>query len=139
MQTFPHNVQPEIFYHKFVDDDTLPKNVKQKLMDVFDKYKQLNDEDKKKFHKGAIDAVTKALRKVPDKTILPSWLVLWKPYIPFIFVTSCVMLLLVISRGVFRYMWEREQRHKEKKKLRKELKQQKKAEAKLRKAKKKKQ
>lgn len=94
MQTFPHNVEPEIFYHKFEDDNTLPKNVEQKLVNVYDKYKQLNDEDKKKFHKGAIDALTKALRKVPDKAILPSWLVLWKPYIPFIFVTSCVMLLL---------------------------------------------
>ncbi|EFN73965.1 hypothetical protein EAG_05209 [Camponotus floridanus] len=118
-------------------DDTIRENVQKKLLNLINKYKELNDEDKEKFQKQAVDTLTKTLQKVPEtipqKAISPSWLVLCQAYFPFILATSCVTFLLVMGvRGVYRCIWKQKQRYIQKKKLK-----QQKAEAKLQSAKKK--
>ncbi|EFN87589.1 uncharacterized protein LOC105192650 [Harpegnathos saltator] len=106
----------------FVDptgqNEPLPEDVKEKLSQIFEKYEQLTDEEKQDFQKGAFDVLTKSTRKLTGDSMLPTWLVPYQSYMLFIFAVVIVALLLVlVTRKLYKGMKERENRKEAKRRL----------------------
>lgn len=76
------------------NNNVLAEDVQEKLSSILEKYKQLSDEEKEEFQKGAFDVLLKNLNKLPRSTLLPMWLAPYQPYILFILAISLVVLLL---------------------------------------------
>jgi len=75
--------------------DELPDDVQKKLADIVEKYRQLSDEDKEEFKKGAFNVLKKqTLAKLSGSWILPTWLAPYESYILFLFAVTIVFLLL---------------------------------------------
>ncbi|XP_029172559.1 uncharacterized protein LOC114941670 [Nylanderia fulva] len=100
------------------NSDAIPEEVQGKLSKIFEKYEQLSDEEKKEFQQGAFDVLTKTLRKLRGNSILPTWLAPYQSYILFTFAVSVIgFLLVIIARRLYSRTWEREERQKEKRRL----------------------
>jgi hypothetical protein len=75
--------------------DELPDDVQKKLANIIEKYRQLSDEDKEEFRKGAFNVLKKqTLAKLSSSSILPTWLVPYESYILFLLAVTIVILLL---------------------------------------------
>ncbi|XP_032672152.1 uncharacterized protein LOC116844566 [Odontomachus brunneus] len=106
------------FMDTLEENEGLSEDVKEKLSSMFEKYQQLSDEEKEKFHKGAYDVLTKSVNELTNNSILPTWLVPYQSYILFIFAMSIVAFLLVIVvRKLYSSTKERENRKEAKRRL----------------------
>lgn len=72
----------------------LPEDVQKKLLNVFEKYQELTDEEKQDFQKGAMDVLLKSMNKSKISSILPIWLAPYQSYILFMFAVTIVAFLL---------------------------------------------
>ncbi|XP_070169169.1 uncharacterized protein [Polyergus mexicanus] len=103
------------------NDSIIPEDVQEKLSRLLERYQLLSDEDKEQFQKGAVDVLSKTLRKLSGNSILSTWLAPYESYILFIFAVSFVAIPLVMGvRQLYRRTREREQSQTEKKKLKKQ-------------------
>lgn len=82
------------FVNTLGENEELSEDVKKKLSSIFEKYQQMSDEEKEEFHKGAYDVLAKSVRELSNNSILPTWLVPYQSYIPFISAMSIVAFLL---------------------------------------------
>jgi len=75
--------------------DELSDDIQKKLANIIEKYRQLSDEDKEEFKKGAFDVLTKqTLAKLSSNSILPTWLAPYESYALFLLAVTIVILLL---------------------------------------------
>ncbi|KAL6423385.1 hypothetical protein ACFW04_010171 [Cataglyphis niger] len=103
------------------NDSIIPEDVQEKLSRLLERYQQLSDEDKEQFQKGAVDVLTKTLRKISGNSILSTWLAPYESYILFIFAVSFVAIPLVLgARQLYWHTRKRELNQTEKKKLKKQ-------------------
>jgi len=98
---FTLNMDEEILN---ASSDELPDDIQKKLANIIEKYRQLSDEDKEEFKKGAFDVLTKqTLAKLSSSSILPTWLAPYESYALFLLAVTIVILLLGTLLLAFTY------------------------------------